>query len=575
MNNFSKSSSKIALPGLIIWGLLYCVILNAQFSSQKSSEPFYQIKGLGNMSFQKLASEEDEAFNENNHEKLETIIDFHILKAKKEGDSIEIARAYYYKTIIEAEELALRYADSIIFITRNSDHSSYPTIGYILKGGILYDHSKYENALKAYLTAYELSIEKGNIENQISSSIAVAAIRNINGQPHAAANLYSSTLRLLKEHTDLPYYEVDYLNLLYNLSLAHTRLNQLDSARYYQKKGLEYSIKTNNLDHQLDFNIQGAELDYYEGNLKSSKDTLLKFVSQFEGNEKINKLYYLAKIAQKQSEEFQAIEYFSEIDSLLEQLGEPFSEIKDVYQQLIIHYNKQNDQEKEILYLEKLIFYDSVMVSDYQLISHQAQLAYDIPYLKHQRETAENRLQSKKRWNFYLSLLSALSLLVIVILFFRNRNMNKKMDELIKNPTIRTIKPSPKKMTHIDSVPEEIRNDILSRLELFEVSDRFLDKELTMPILAKEFGTNSKYLSAIVNHYKKSFPKYLKELRINKAAYRLTFDTSLLIHDATGIAEKFGFKSRDSFSTAFNDQMGFYPTKLVKKLRQLQRSGNL
>lgn len=245
MNKFSKSSSEIALPGLIIWGLLYCVILNAQSSSQKSNAPSYQIKGLSNMSFQKLASEEDEAFYENNHEKLETIIDFHILKAKKESDSIEIARAYYYKTVIEKEELALRYADSIIFYTRNSDHSSYPTIGYILKGGILYDHSKYENALKAYLTAYELSLKKGNIDNQISSSIAVAAIRNINGQPHAAANLYSSTLRLLKEHTDLPNYEDDYLNLLYNLSLAHTRLNQLDSARYYQKKGLENSIKTN------------------------------------------------------------------------------------------------------------------------------------------------------------------------------------------------------------------------------------------------------------------------------------------------------------------------------------------
>jgi len=544
--------------------LIYFPIQNC-FAQELTS--MKEIKIL-NPTYDEIMELEDEAYENNELDKLRILTDIHIRKAKKEDNLLEMASGYYYRTIIEEPELAVTYSDSIILATADSDDPKYPTFGYILKAIILYDLGDYRQAMHNYLAAYNLAVEKRNYEDQLTCSMAIAAIRNINGQPHAAVDIYIRSLNSLKKERDYEdsHYD-DYMLLMYNLSLAHLRLSQLDSARYYIESGVRKAISANDTLEYRDFVLVGAQLDYYEGNYQKAKDTLINYTDQLEGNSKAMKLYYLGKMAQNSGDDPIAITYFQQIDSIVEVTKKPFDEIKDVYQQLIRHYGQQDEQQREIESIEKLIFFDSLMTKDHKGVIMQATLAYDIPYLKLQKKKAEEKLKVKSTWIIILGAITGLIALIGIYFYIRVRKTKKKVKELMDG--IKPIRSSSRKVgTHPESVPEVIRNELLMKLESFEKSDLYLRKELDMAQLAQEMETNTSYLSIIINHYKQmSFPKYIKDLKISTAIERLSKDPELLKYNYQGLAETFGFKTGESFSKAFHQKTGVYPSHLLKELR--------
>ncbi|HUH46074.1 MAG TPA: hypothetical protein VLZ54_02875, partial [Arenibacter sp.] len=385
-----------------------------------------------NPTYDEIMELEDEAYENNELERLRILTDIHIQKAKSEDNPLEMASGYYYRTIIEEPELAITYSDSIILVTADSDHSKYPTFGYILKAIIHYDIGDYQTSIHNYLTAYNLAVEKKNYEDQLTCSMAIAAIRNINGQPHAAADIYTRSLNLLKKEKDYEYsHYADFMLLTFNLSLAHLRLSQLDSARYYIDTGINKAVSVKDTLEYRDFVLVGAQLDYYEGNYRNAKDTLIKYTDQLEGNSKAMKLYYLGKIAQNSGDHPIAITYFQQIDSIVEVTKKPFDEIKDVYQQLIRHYGLQDEQQREIESIEKLIFFDSLMTKDHKGVIMQATMAYDIPYLKLQKKKAEEQLKVKSTWIIILGAMAGFVALIGIYFYIRVRKTKKKEKELM------------------------------------------------------------------------------------------------------------------------------------------------
>ena len=67
----------------------------------------------------------------------------YLLKAKEENDSIEIADAYVKLGEISKIERGLKYADSILLITKNSPHKSYPARAHVLKSYLFYNNGNY------------------------------------------------------------------------------------------------------------------------------------------------------------------------------------------------------------------------------------------------------------------------------------------------------------------------------------------------------------------------------------------------------------------------------------------------
>ncbi len=91
------------------------------------------------------------------------------------------------------------------------------------------------------------------------------------------------------------------------------------------------------------------------------------------------------------------------------------------------------------------------------------------------------------------------------------------------------------------------------------VQRKYSDPDYSAKQLAEELGTNTRYLSAVINsNFGKNFSTLVNELRVNdaKQMFRSTSYNNLRIED---IGLKVGFSTRQCFYTAFNKYVGMTP----------------
>nr|WP_228457568.1 AraC family transcriptional regulator [Chryseobacterium sp. EO14] len=122
-----------------------------------------------------------------------------------------------------------------------------------------------------------------------------------------------------------------------------------------------------------------------------------------------------------------------------------------------------------------------------------------------------------------------------------------------------------KKLTITENKVEEL----LKKLKTFEDKKGFTQKGLTISKLAAQLGTNSNYLSQVINEYKKAnFNKYLSELRINYITNLLFEDKKYLKYSIETLAKECGIASRQNFSDLFYEINGIRPTDFIKKRKE-------
>ena len=95
-------------------------------------------------------------------------------------------------------------------------------------------------------------------------------------------------------------------------------------------------------------------------------------------------------------------------------------------------------------------------------------------------------------------------------------------------------------------------------------------KKYTLNTLAKEFNTNSSYLSSIINSTKDAnFSSYLNNLRIDYAIDKLKKDKKFRIYTIKAIAEEVGFNTSQSFTNAFYKKTRLYPSFFIAKIKKM------
>lgn len=533
-------------------------------------------EGLEKLKYEQLKQLEVEAYNLGNLEKTRKIAKAHVAKAMKDDNSLEVARAYYYLSLSDDPQFALSYCDSIITRTRESTHPDFPTLGYWLKGMFYYNSGKFEKSLENYLIAFDFSVKKKNLEHQRDISNGIAAIRNISGQYSLAAEIYR---RSLKNMISEPDYEIsnysDYLLLLYNLSLTHMKMQQLDSADFFVEKGLELTALLEDEENYRDFSIADAYINYHQKNYKETKDTLSKYISSFSGTPLALNYYYLGKIAGGENKSKSALTYFNKVDSIFEETADPFPELKDAYQFLLVNAVEEKEKKNQLRYINKLMLVDSLLYHQQQWITEHSVAGYDLPYLKSQKQIVENQLIFQTRALSGAGVLVSFAICFGFYFFYRNKVMKVKLKELIENPSFNIVENSiPEKKSGV--VPEEIKNQILKELKVFEDSNQFLQKDLDLMLLAQMCNTNTTYLSSVINQEKgSSFPNYLKNLRIDFALKQLRENGCLLKYNYDGLAEQFGFKTGESFSKAFYNRTRVYPSRYLEALRLQNKERDL
>lgn len=126
----------------------------------------------------------------------------------------------------------------------------------------------------------------------------------------------------------------------------------------------------------------------------------------------------------------------------------------------------------------------------------------------------------------------------------------------------------------VDELENGSENFTESQLELFKVlkdklvlymeSEKpYLDQDLSILKLAKDLGTNTKYLSHVINtEFNQNFINYINEFRIAEVKDKLLEGNLNLTIEALG--QNAGFKSKSSFNAAFKKSTGHTPSIFLK-----------
>lgn len=186
--------------------------------------------------------------------------------------------------------------------------------------------------------------------------------------------------------------------------------------------------------------------------------------------------------------------------------------------------------------------------------------------------------------NYYLRIVYIiLSLFLIIIIAYcsyilvilqRKKNLNEIINyinitrsNLVNNFSEK--KQEPKK----NIILKETEDTILSKLKKFENSKRFINKDISLAVLAGQLDSNTKYLSEIINsHYQVNFNTYINKLRINYIIEKLKNDPNFINYKISYLAENCGFSSHSSFATVFKSITGISPVKFIELLNNEKKN---
>lgn len=115
---------------------------------------------------------------------------------------------------------------------------------------------------------------------------------------------------------------------------------------------------------------------------------------------------------------------------------------------------------------------------------------------------------------------------------------------------------------HSSNLNEEGRKHIERRIEkVMEETTEFCSMDFSLDRLAEIVGSNSKYVSQVINDsYKKNFNAFVNSYRIQLARERLIDVEKYGNYTIKGIAESVGFKSPTTFINVFKKTVGLTPS---------------
>lgn len=243
-----------------------------------------------------------------------------------------------------------------------------------------------------------------------------------------------------------------------------------------------------------------------------------------------------------------------------------------IFEILYGYYASNENPEKQIEYLNKLIKVDSIFKINYQYFDAELIQKYETPKLIEEKEaliaglTAKNQRSKMANWWIASGLIITLGMLI----FYVNQQMiYKKRFKILMAEHSTYDSSQDTSNTYKNDISTEVVDSILKKLDVFESDKGFLSSELSLMTMARDFETNSNYLSRVINlKMEKNFSKYINDLRIDFAVKELRSNPKFRRYTIKAIAMESGFSSTESFRRAFYNRNKIYPSFFIKRLEK-------
>jgi len=503
----------------------------------------------------------------------------YIQNGRDENKLSHVAEGYLLLSHFQRKEAdRILLLDSAIVASRSFKSVYYPMVPYSDKGSYYKRIGRFDLAIDNYLKALELA-KQNKVEYFIyATKYKIATIKSEIGRDKEALTIFKECLDYQnnKKKIDTNYY-LDYIR---SAAQSYSKINILDSAELYNNEGLKLTANKHKRLYDI-FKINKGINLFRKKEYELAQKNLEEPLQVIDGDNISNVPYilrshfYLGKINEKLKDSDKAAYHYIKVDSILQKSKLILPELRNGYKFLAAFNKEKNNSEKQLLYINRLLKFDSIIYNNRTLISDQLFEEYDTPALIEEKEELISKLENDKK-SLGTGLISAMVLiaLVLLLLLFQIRKAKKdrlRFEALMQEKDISVAKAKPKIIPKEQlDISQKIINDTLKSLDQFENEKGFLVKNLTVTQIAKKFGTNSKYLSRIINFYKqKSFSKYINDLRIEYTVALLKEDERLRKYTIQGIADDMGFNNAESFSTAFKKSTGIKPSYFIKKLNEI------
>ncbi len=506
----------------------------------------------------------------------------YLKKAKKDNDSLKITRAFYYLSQYNDYTNSIHYIDSAFAYNQTPVKNQYHLLLNYRLGYLHYNKGKYKEALDNYLKAKELIyLSKDKI---LSSGIEynIGLVRLRIGEFEKALNVFKISYDVIIKNNFQAKYSEIYLRNLAVLTNSYWHLNKLDSATLYNNLSLQNAIKYNSTRRYNESRVTQAIINYKKGNYKKGLDSIIKYAPLIEKSQDSFDLVitylYKGKLYVKLNDWRNAIKNFKKVDTIVQNNKRYTVEIGENYKILYEYYKKNGDSKNHILYLERLLNFDSILYNNNAYLKTTFLDKYDAPKLIEEKETLIAKLELKdyKKSNIVYILSGSIIILLSMLYYYyrKKQTYKKRFEKLIKNKPVNPINTlnsnTIKKELNISNT---VVLEVLKKMENFEKENQFLSNKITLNSLAKKLGTNSAYLSRIINFHKnQSFSAYLTSHRINYAIEALKKQRKLRGYTVKAIAFEVGFKNSESFTTAFYKETKLYPSYFIKELQKREKA---
>ncbi|MCJ8152754.1 AraC family transcriptional regulator [Chryseobacterium sp. SSA4.19] len=522
------------------------------------------------------------SLQENDRAAFDNGLDAFITKATKEKNYEMMAQGFDDALFfINDKNQKLNYANKAIktaLLSKNKD-----TIGnaYLRKGIVYYyNFRQFKKALNEYLLAYRYLEDSKNRVLTYQNLYHIAEMKAYLGYNEEALLLFKKCLDFFgNDDKNAESSSKDYLNSLHQTIVCLQKLDRFKEADTYLDKALHLIVKNPSQKLQKSYFFKSKGISELEkGHYKKTQEYFEEALPELILHDDFINIsiihFYQGLLFEKSDRKILALESFKKVDSIFNKHQFVLPEVRPAFEYLLENEQNNMDVKKELYYTKQLLKADENLNGNFQYLSGKIHKEYD----KHSLEVQQQLLIQKETRTFYVFLFTVilLGISVIFCIYRLLEHRNSKREYIALNNQLQKMKnelnsiknsaPDTKPKLHI---PDEVTQQILLRLEIFEKEKGFLQKGLTQQKLASQLQTNVNYLSQVINEHKGThFNKYLGTLRISYITDQLHNNKVFLKYSVETLAQECGIASRQNFSDLFFDINGVRPTDFIRTLKQ-------
>ncbi len=501
---------------------------------------------------------------------------------KTQFEALDKLCRYYLNT---EPNKSLKYAENAYKLAQDTKNSQQECLALINMGAAYWHLNNYEKVLENNFLALKLSekinFQKGIILSKNNIGAVYNELANFN---KALENYLSNYNYIIENKLDTVFEFSKYTAIcLNNIGQLYAELGDKELSIQFLTQSIEYYKKIDEFSliiHTLiNLGISYLEIKKY----KESEQILFEAIELSQKNNLqpllAGAFLNLGRLYIENSEYEKSIKYLKDGMKIANELklGKLLIHGNNY---LSLYYEVQNKFDTALYYHKKFkTIADSLLHEDLNYQIANMQVRYES-----EKKNLEIEMQKKTilRKNIIIALLFFSSLIISVLMFlFLKQYRDKKIayDKIVQQNFLKLKKENDTLKTENGHYSfEKINFDenkiydekYVSFIGQFEKQKPYLDTQLTIETLAKQFDTNRTYLSQLINNNTNlNFNHFINKYRVNFAINMLS-DPKFYNLSIEGIAQNSGFNSKSTFNSAFKNIVGITPSYFRDSIKTKQ-----